>query len=148
MSTSELEWGETPFDGMSHDELFETCLRLYMACIEAKGALKMVRHGDPASPYWGGEGTGGIALSMLEQATAKAKGEHDSDNMYGCLFRYIDCLLFDGPGITKWRVCEKDGMIQGSYNAGTAGSPCITCGGPMRPLSWDDMNPREKIDEP
>ena len=146
MDKPELQWGETPFDEMDYDELFETCLRLYSACVEAGGALKMVRHADPASPYWGKEGTGGIALMMLDQALGKANGERDPGDAYG-FFRYANCLLFSGPGITRWCVCEKDEVMQGSYHS-TGPGVCIKCDGPMRPLTWDDMKPREKTDEP
>jgi len=133
MSKQTLQWGETPWDNLSRDDLLYTVKRMYSALNSARSVMAVLAVSGPQTAYWT-VGTGGRALSKADQALA---GISDED-CYRAFFRYADDLLFDGVG-AGWVVCEKDGQMFGS-DAGAEGAraECF-CGAPTRRLRWSDL---------
>lgn len=153
----ELEWGETPWDNLSREELLREVQRMASALITAQSTIKMMRVGNETSTYWT-QGVGGSALHKIDQALHLAN-EYESENLYRSFYRYAVDLLFDcsvnryiGFG---WAVCPVCGTMFGETPDGVSsvGTPCAThlnkeCPGILRPIEWGDLQPQEAKDEP
>lgn len=140
----DLNWGETPFDHMTPEAVLLNAKRMYSALVTLRSLAKQLRLGNEQSPFWS-IGVGGSAIEKGEQAYAAVTGGFTEENIYRSYYRYADDLLFDTskhPMIgSGWYVCATDGQMIGRSLAGDPPSSCRTCGGPMRPLIWDDLNP-------
>jgi hypothetical protein len=170
----ELEWGETPWDDLTREELLKEVWKMFSALQSADTVLNQIVNnrffqqafveGDDylttkakietlatADPYWG-KGTGARAVEKVNQAIAEA---NTFDNLYGSFFRYADDLLFKrkaqliGDG---WAVCPKCGTMLGETSSGesSVGKTCefggdSACGGIYRPLEWSDLRPNQKL---
>lgn len=146
----ELEWGETPWDGMTREQLLREVQRMYSALTSARSALRLIRHNDRGSPFWGSEGSGGLAIGKADQIVAAVETDHDAESVYRAFFRYADDLLFDGLG-SDWRICE-----QGHMTAAPDRSPPTECAlcryegrtATVRPLAWSDLARRPVVTAP
>lgn len=147
MSKNELEWGQTPFDECTREELIQHCARLYSATSALSSAAQMVQD---KSLFWT-QGSGAEALEKGRQALEVARNGFDADNIYRAYFRYAGDLLFaDASGLqlrTGWAVCpvceQMASTIGGSSYAGKTCSEILLgkCSGILRDLSWDDLKP-------
>jgi hypothetical protein len=122
---------------------------------------------DPyQSPYYGKRGVGGAALEMCRQVLDPlyAKfGEGMGDdgkgkaNIYGLFYQFANDLLFENNGFQMighgWAVCPECGAMFGRKGNGETafGKPCsgnfggkLDCAGVLRPLTWDDLKPKEE----
>jgi hypothetical protein len=158
--TTELQWGETPFDKLSREEMRMLLCKLYTALNATSGALAMSRAAelqiDPNSVFWGPHGNGGRIMMMADQALNPIKREFGGDEAISrAYFRYADELLFDWSSIkfgSSWAVCPKCGVMIGYSRDGDSavGTSCAgtrrggSCTGTLRALSWDDLRPEAK----
>lgn len=148
----ELEWGQTPWDGMSREELLRTVQRMYSTIRTCESHLLVQRSNQsstyPSSPYWGSYGSGGRAIAKCTQSLQDVRSRFDQESVYRAFFRYADDLLFEGVG-SGWGVCpECQGMYAGVPDRPTIGRLCCdvfpipgetACTGILRPISWDDL---------
>lgn len=137
-----LKWGETPWDGLSREELLRECQRMYAALQSAQSVIKNCRisslwHRLPAGiqqddvhealeslakvdGYWG-YGVGGKTLEEVRQALSRAD-EFDSEDVYRSFFRYATDLLFEDRGGMHigfgWDVCPECGVMIGRSGDG------------------------------
>ena len=152
-----LDWGETPWDGLSSEELLRECWKMFAALQSAESIIKQCRiqylwHKLPsgieqeqvheameslikADPYWG-HGMGGRAMEEVRQAMSR-RDAFDSEDIYRSFFRYATDLLFeerDGMEIGfGWDVCPVCGdMIgrsgDGKRHGGLACKDTASCG--------------------
>lgn len=152
----ELNWGETPFDGLSEDELKTHCYRMYSALNSASSVISMrkaiseCRGENSESGYFGPEGSGGQALEKCEQAIGKVEGGIDDETIYRSYFRYVDDLLFDATKYeigASWSVCDGCGTMVSDKPDRYVGKSCHDkgllgdkgCTGTFRKLEWPDM---------
>jgi uncharacterized protein YukE len=113
-----LEWGETPFDKMSHDELLVHAKRMYSAIQSAHNELGNMREMglrvDKHSLYWTGQGSGNIAFQKVDQALKKASNGYSRENIHHSYFRYAKSFLFDPwskSDMPVWMICSKCGSL-------------------------------------
>lgn len=149
--TTELQWGETPFDNLTRDELWLMCQRMYAAIGAMESCLNITKYFDSHSPYWGYDGSGGRALEMARQILDPINKEFDSKSIYRAFFRYANDLLFESNGYRigfGWSVCPKCGTMLGESSSGekSEGRNCIAkdCNGVLRPLEWKDLKTKAK----
>lgn len=151
-----LEWGQTPFDSLSREELLRHCQRLYSATLSLTCVVRMSRHGHEQSLYWGPRGAGAHALEKGEQALRAAQGEFNGETIYRAFFRYAVDLLFESKGEMRlgfdWHVCPVCKRMTGSSNpeqAERTGQLCQEpfylppCPGVLRRITWDDLKLNE-----
>lgn len=147
-----LEWGETPWDGMTRGELLREIQRMYSAMRSLYSVVRMHQAGNENHPYFGKAGVAGNALEKGRQILEPLWGQlkNGEEDMFRCFFRYADDLLFDQrAGYTMigsgWAICPKCGVMLGATGNGETmfGKPCNMgkndCKGIMRPLTWGDM---------
>lgn len=148
---STLEWGETPFDNLTHEEALLMLKQFYSALRSAESALHVLSWAHEASPFWGVEqGTGGRAKARVEAALALAdpQGKDDGrERSSRCFFRYADHLLFPEIPMTSfdkwWIAVDGDEMVTGNDD----GTPPTTFGKTYRPLEMSDLAPRQRAPE-
>lgn len=145
----ELEWGETPWDNMSHEQLSREVQRMFSVLESAKSVLGILKvQTGEGSPFWGKQGSGGRALDRASQVIAPVYEEYDQESVYKAFFRYAPSLLFNVPDEEKWVICPECGEMWSGKNAmryiGTACAdhPVLQsggCKGMFRLLEWDDL---------
>lgn len=153
----ELQWGETPWDSLSREELLREVQRLYSAVQSARSVLAMLRQ-EQRTGFWGWRGSGGTALDKAEQCVDRVETVFDRESIYRAFYRYADDLLFDcsqhdiGFG---WGLCPvcKITIGRGSDGLPTAGRLCAEylpkgCPGILRPLTWEDLQPKKEEKSP
>lgn len=146
MNRPELQWGQTPFDECSREELVQHCARLYSATTALSSVAKMVQGNGP---YWT-RGSGAVALEKGRQALEKARNGFGDESFHCAYLRYAEDLLFaDAPGIgirSGWVVCPVcDQMAAPAVGASPAGRACGEimpggCHGTLRELMWSDLS--------
>ncbi len=170
--TKELQWGETPWDNLTKEELLREVQRMYAALASLHsiiimdletGRLLAEHDGRPdpgKSPYWGTGGVGGAALEMCRQIYARleAQGYDLGENLYRSFYRYARDLLFEPTEYMMvrpcWAVCSECGNMIGSSKGKSEndliGKPCADrpfgkpdCKGVYRSLIWDDLKPKK-----
>ena len=142
-----IAWGQTPFTGMTREQLERHTQRLYAASESMISALKLIRVDNEASPFYGPDGTAGRAIEMGEQALGLVKKGFDSETIYRSFFRYSLDLLFHSRRANighGWGVCSRCGMMVAPF---TQGSPCGPfgkegCIGTFRRIRWSDLKPQ------
>lgn len=157
--TKELQWGETPFDHMSHEELLVQSKRMYMALVSAHEELHKFRHvqlqHNPADRYWTGAGAGNKAWNRSEQAITRARDGYSDENIHRSYFRYASMMLFSPyPGSefnsSYWGICDTckemigtsmDGLSRLIYTKHEDNHPGCGCPGKYRALTPDDLKP-------
>jgi hypothetical protein len=152
MQESDLEWGQTPWDTMSKDELLRCVQKMYSSVVSLHSALKIISHGE-TSGYWGESGTGGCAIEKGRQVLEPLWNKFGNENIYRAFFRYADDLLFDcssGYDIGfKWAMCPVCGTCigEGPNGVSSIGKVCgdilqNKCTRIMRALEWSDLKPQ------
>jgi hypothetical protein len=141
-----LEWGQTPWDGLTHGELLLTVKRMYAAILDAQSVLRIQKAADPSSRYWG-EGAGGTAMAKLAFVTKQVAANFEPEAVYRAFFRYATNLLFPGEGVGEaWIICPRGHMLT-CEKADAAAKPCPICkplilpDSVMRPLTLEDLTP-------
>lgn len=147
MASKEPEWGQTPFDECTREELIQHCARLYSATAALSSAAQMIQD---KSLFWT-QGSGAEALEKGRQALERARNGFDAGEIYYAYFRYAGDLLFtEAPGLrirSGWVVCpvckQMASTFGGDRNAGKTCSEVLSgkCSGTLRELSWDDLKP-------
>lgn len=147
MNDKQLEWGQTPFDECSREELIQHCARLYAATSALSSVAMML---NDKSVFWK-EGIGGDAIEKGRQALELARNGYTDENIYRAYLRYAGDLLFiDAPGLEVrygWALCPTCGQMASSRGGhSNAGKLCRdvlpgTCAGVLRKLSWEDLKP-------
>jgi len=151
-----LEWGETPWDNKTCDELLLEVKRMYSALTSLYSSEKMSAEvgeltGKP-SPYYGKGGAGGRALEKARQILEPIHKDFNPSDICRSYFRYADDLLFQDTGYDiggRWIVCPACGLMLGSRDeindigkrCGDVFPPNAKCNGVMRKLEWADMQP-------
>ncbi|ALN21887.1 MULTISPECIES: hypothetical protein [Ectopseudomonas] len=147
MSSKELEWGQTPFDECTREELIQHCARLYSATSALSSVAQMIQD---KSFFWT-KGSGAEALEKGRQALQIARNGFEAENIHRAYLRYAGDLLFaDAPGLevrTGWVVCPVcEQMASTTDSASNVGKACSEllpgeCSGLLRELSWVDLKP-------
>lgn len=146
----ELQWGETPWDELSRDDLLREVQRMYAALVALNTTAGLCRFREEASPFWGTRGTGGRAIEHARQILEPLHAKYSSEQIFRSFFRYAVDLLFENLG-SQWAVCDQCGQMLGTVEGQPSkiGEPCAPpfgCGkGVTRKLEWKDL---AKADEP
>lgn len=149
MARKELQWGETPWDGLSREELLREIQRMYAAVSAMHSALRITSRGETTG-YWGPRGTGGEAIEMGRQITEPLREAYGGESVYRSFFRYALDLLFESPPSYRigfgWAVCPVCGRMFGETPDGrsSVGARCADlypadCPGVLRKLEWADL---------
>lgn len=157
-----LEWGQTPWDNLSREDLLKEVWRMWLVIERLNGlALDHVFYEkynrgisddtpiEIVSPFYSKEGRGGAALEMARQVINPILEKYDQENVYRSFFRYSPDLLFKseyrmiGAG---WTICPVCGVMIGDREGEYVGKPCRetrfgkpVCDGVMRRLEWSDL---------
>lgn len=145
MSSRKLEWGQTPFDECTREELIQHCARLYSATTALSSVAQMVQD---ESLFWT-KGSGAVAVEKGRQAIESAQNGYEAENIHNAYLRYAADLLFaETPDLevrNGWVICSVCKQVVsscgGSSNAGKACREVIPlgCTGVLHELSWDDL---------
>lgn len=159
----QMNWGETPFDNLSKDELLRACQMLFSALGSVETVLRMTMCENPDSLFWANNSVGGATINKAQQALEKFSEGIDKDSIYRQFYRYADDLLFDCFQArigNKWVICDRCGRTIGAgREMATAlradnpllGLPCKDsvlgqichkgdeCDCTFRYLTWDDL---------
>jgi hypothetical protein len=150
-----LEWGESPFDNMTRDELIRHCQRLYLATQRLHDVANAFRTKDTEIPFWK-SGRGARGFEMGQQALDAVSEGFDAESMHRNFFRFATDLLFeDRPGLeihSRWVACPKCGhvLVPAKESLRFDGVECkevvpnTTCDGLLRPIEWADLAPVAK----
>jgi len=79
-----LEWGQTPWDQWTREELLYEVRRMYSALVSLTSAARVDMYSDP---YWT-EGMGGAALEKTRQIFVSLHKQYSSEDIYRSFFRY------------------------------------------------------------
>src|ERR1041384_8670813 len=70
--TTQLQWGETPFDKLSREEMLMLLCKFYSALNSTRSVLStseaMQMQVEAKHPFWGPDGVGGRALAKANPA--------------------------------------------------------------------------------
>lgn len=144
-----LEYGQTPWDDLSKEELLLEVKRLYSATVSLYSSLKMCADMSRGDPYFTDRRSRGYkALSKGEQAMLAAQRSYQPGEVYSCYFRYADDLLFSGVG-DGWLIDSTGrlGAISPEHAAQYDGSEASVSGmygmtGVIRKITWQDLEPK------
>ncbi|MHD0644161.1 hypothetical protein ACYPKM_00825 [Pseudomonas aeruginosa] len=142
----DLEWGQTPFDKLSREELLLHCSRLYSATRALQSTLAMLTAPMKSKDF------ASLSLEKGRQALAKVDEGFSQESIYKAYYRYADDLLFENtPKVMVgegWVLCPK---CQGMYGGGSVKegtlcneampAPNNPCDGLLRKLEWSDLQP-------
>lgn len=145
-----LEWGQTPWDSLTREELLREVQRMYCALSSLNDIVLGERDRNPDHPFWGKDGRGGRGVEMANQALSRLD-EYDRESVYRSFFRYAYDLLFnEDSGVEigfRWIVCPKCGVMIGNRRGASLGVACgnvgLTsgCDGVFRQIEWSDLEP-------
>ena len=147
----ELNYGETPWDNLSKDELLLEVKRMYSALDSSVMVLDQFKSSQKGHPYWKKDGTGGKAYEKCNQIMTKIHSEYDKENIFRSYFRYATDLLFDHREYKigfNWVICPICGSMIGDDKNEYNGKLCDdvmpklktkNCNGIVRPIIWDDL---------
>jgi len=150
MTERTLEWGQTPWDSLSREELLREVQRYYAALTETASVLKQQRDADGGAPFWSIAcgGSGGMALAVAESVLKRVDtDDRQRESTFRAFFRYAYELLFpDVPHRTRWAMCDTCGRMIG-HPESRVGLACgsvtgAPCSGTMRAITWDDLAPK------
>ena len=145
-----LEWGQTPWDNKSREELLLDVKRMYGALTALDSVAALCKCGHETSLFWlrtnaDTQGSGYRALELAKQILEPLHKEWGSEDIYRCYFRYAFDLLFDGEMGFGWYVCDKCKRMVGRSRSGEPrdGQACLfpSCDGSYRKITWDDLKP-------
>lgn len=145
---SAMEFGETPFDGLSREQLLVLLLKhqiamdkLYNVVQSAKGLL----YGPAAdkNPYWRQDGVGGNALAIADDVRGiYAKGQQQHSDMFYSFHRYAIGMFFPEHrrGVAPWMKCDHCNCFTSVIKSGDAPPVCL-CGGTLSTYEMKDLRP-------
>ena len=151
-----LEWGQTPWDSLSREELLREVQRMYSALVSAKCVMRLSELHNPESPFWiGRDGSGGRALMKCHMILGPLHKDNGGEQIFRMFGRYADDLLFTREIGYGWSVCSECGAMLGRGadpdEAPMDGKRCAEvyplskdCGGAFRALEWADLEPKAK----
>lgn len=160
---TQLKWGETPFDRMSHEELLLHAKRMFMALDMAKGDLTDIqkdmspnRRQESQWSYSRREKT----ISRVNEAIDLIMKPYPENNLYNNYYRYASSLLFtrdeSKDSHDNWFICTECDNLAGVNEASIPrydnvphnriDFPDPNCQGVFRKLTLDDMKPTDPID--
>lgn len=93
------DWGQTPWENLTKEELILECARMWSAVNHARSVLRQIR--DTNHPFWQKDGLGGQALLRSEEIM---KDIPETEKNYRAFGRYADSCLFEGT--QKWQICD------------------------------------------
>lgn len=143
----ELEWGQTPWQQMSREELERAMERAYFALVAADSVLSILKDTQVSSGlnmiYWGPNGRGGRALALTREVRRPYDEKYEDGQAYRSYFRTAHGLLF--PGVEpNWAVCSSCGRMTSASNdeqtAKQIGQKCYDagCSGQQVWLTWEN----------
>jgi hypothetical protein len=151
-----LEFGQSPFDHMSREELLVQCQRMYSATVSLVSITEMHRHLDKGSIYWT-IGSGAKALEKGLQALTAAQQGWDDEQIHRAFFQYANNILFeDKPNLQVGNgmvICASCGFSVGlgSDEPLPVGRQCQEfrpsgeCDGTLRKIEWSDLKPVQSV---
>lgn len=157
MKKQRLEWGQTPWDNMTKEQLLVEIWRMWETVSALNSICSMQRLVDTRhnsnNVYWGTDGVGGASMEMARQVITSVTDRFDSEEVYKAFFRTAGDLLFEPNGYDKigvgWVICRACQRIIGSKD--DLGQPCKIdkdCTGVYEQLRWSDIRPDMKhLDE-
>lgn len=134
-----LDYGKSPLHRLTHDELLIVANRMYSALVSSQCVIR--QSADNLNPYWGKNGTGGVAAEKVNQALQSASGDYTDDDIYQAYFRSADDLLFNCSEYDigfNWMVCEQCGRMYGHPDRDSSIS-CLCGNDSLRPIQWSDL---------
>ncbi len=158
-----LDYGESPFDRWTREQLVRFAQRSYYALSNARGALSLLQVGDAGSVFWADQGTGGTAMAMADAVVREVgydaeAGSEESENLYRMFYRPFGHLLF-ADAVTasgeplfpvRW-VCDSCDVWREPYHPPPRDSPpggswrfhhdIFDCPGIPRIMTVDDLPP-------
>lgn len=138
-----LDWGDTPFDDMTRDEMLHELKVHFNAVMSASSALHILSYHDRESPFWGPFGTGGRALRQVASIIERVNHHRDDGGarVSACYFRYTDELLFPDieHGPERWWINDDDVMVK---TADPHLYPHVGWNQNWRLLTLDDLKPQ------
>lgn len=147
-----LDYGQSPFDHLSREELLLQCQRMYSATLSLVDVARNHRHGQEQSIYWT-IGRGAKALEKGNQALAAAEQDFSDESIYYSFFRYANDLLFVDkadlrvrPGLVLCNTCSCYVGLSDSEPSPVGGKcsdfiPPNKCDGILRNFEWSDLRP-------
>lgn len=107
----ELQFGQSPFDTLTREELILHCERLYRATKSLHSSLSQAQEFDPENPYFADrDGLGNRAIEKGRQAMAPIEENYSQEDLYRAYERYIDPLIFENTSTTEvavpWYICH------------------------------------------
>jgi hypothetical protein len=154
MEKQELEWGQTPFDTMTHEELLLNAKRMFSAVRSARAELNLFKEGSTNEFYWGINGSGGKTLEKLNQSLNPIYELYSPADIHSSFYRYADDLLFDSDIYkigNNWHVCPNCGIMISGRGVDYTNKTCknVIIGGQqcdvlIKPINWEDLKPSEK----
>jgi hypothetical protein len=141
---SRLKYGQTPWDLLTKEELLLMVCRYHQALSSTASCLRQFRIGAENPAFFSLEGSGGIALALVE-FLEKLCGDDKyvgSERIYRSFFRSTYALLFPGVEVgnwKKWWICETCGNMSASKTP-PALKTC-RCAGAWRPFRMADIRP-------
>lgn len=156
MNKNTLEWGQTPFDLMTNEELLLNAKRMYTTLVSQNSVLNIIKVGSENAIFWGEHGSGGAAIEEGKQTLGAIHALFDPKDIYHSYFRYADDLLFEHNGYRigfGWAVCplcdimigeDMSGNSQSGRVCGDMLSRSSNCSGVLRRLEWSDLEENQK----
>lgn len=140
-----LNFGQTPWDNLSREELLREVQRYHSALTSAASVLRLCNFASDNHGFWT-EGSGGIAIEKAERIKARLDG-FNSESVFRSFFRYADDLLFEGLG-DGWVACGQCEVLWSQMGPVDPGPRyCNDCKRKgieslLRPITWDDLRPK------
>lgn len=154
----QLEFGQSPFDHLSREQLLIQCQRMYSATVSLVDVAEIHKFPHKDSLYWT-VGSGASALERGRQALAAAEQDFDDESIYFSFFQMANNILFEDKGNLQvgngMVVCASCGMTVGlsSDEPLPVGRKCQdlrpsgACEGILRKIDWQDLKPKNPIQE-
>jgi len=154
-----LQYGQTPWDNLSREELLLNVQRMYAALTAAHSVMNLCRHSETTGFWDAKRGSGGKALALSAAVIGPVEEEYHSEEIYRCFFRYATQLLFSWElSDFKWTACDTCPNFYGdddhlAEELKTLGKPCKDCLARgittiRRKLEWKDLMPRRNHESP
>lgn len=128
------EWGQTPWENLTREELILECARMWSAIITVYEEMS----GEKGKIY-----IGDTPLSLM-RITRIINDVPPSEDTYRAFFRFADALLFDES--PEWRICDQCGSLWGNCSGSSYCPGCMATGKgdiPTRPLTLADIRPKK-----
>ncbi|MCL4296283.1 MAG: hypothetical protein KJ077_11165 [Anaerolineae bacterium] len=145
----ELQWGQTPWDNLTREELLREVQRMYAAVQSLYSEITVRKEMKPDSVYFAPDGAGGRAWERGHQIVEPLVEQY-GDQVYRAFFHYATDLLFEPSAYHQPQrvICPECGEMWGGDTA-TFGLGKVhkfvegrgECNGVLRRLKWADLHP-------